>query len=222
MSGRPLTRRLNEVVPVVLEARSKLSWDEEDIKFILVTWSEIRHQIGLKPYIKTKEKAYTYVCELLNKKMVKSYTAKQVADKLKNMVKVFKDKVDNNNRTGSKRMIISEEEEAAFGSSSSARPEFLLNSNGPGQTYRADAEQEADIETFNGENQEHEDEPASQNVSEPAPKKKKLTVAQELHQARIEKQDQFERYMEEKKIYNQQKLEAYNRRTDLLERFLNE
>lgn len=60
MAGRQVLRSLNEAA---VETRSKLNWDEEDIKFILVTWSEIRDQIGTKPHIKSKEKAYAYVSQ---------------------------------------------------------------------------------------------------------------------------------------------------------------
>lgn len=187
------------------------------VRFMLVTWSSIRDQIGTKPFIKTKEKAYAHVCQLLNIELEKSYTTKQVGDKIKNMFKSFKDKVDNNNQTGRQRLTITADEEAAFGASSSARPEFVLNSVGPGQTFRANREQ--DVEPVNSD---HEDELRSQREIEPAPKKKKFSVAQELYQARVEKQEQFEKYLEQKQMYNQKKLEAYNRRTDILDRFLND
>lgn len=110
----------------------------------------------------------------MNAEKNKSYTVKQVADKLKNMLKVYKDKVDNNNRTGSKRMLISVDEEAAFGASSSTRPEFLLNSNGPGQTYRDDLQNQEEVDGRNSGSEEMEVHENDRNV-EPVQKKKKKT-----------------------------------------------
>lgn len=196
---------------------SKVTWDDEDTRFVLINWSEIRKDLGKKVHLKNKEKAYAYLCQLLNTEKEKSYTNKQVGDKIRNMEKNFREKLDNNSRTGRRHMIISEEEEAAFGSSSSARPEYLLDSNGPGQNYRGtEDEEENELESAaDGE--------VNQSVevtNEPPPKKKKLIVAQVLQQGIIEKKEQFKSYMEMREKNHKERLEAYNRRTDVLERFL--
>lgn len=117
-------------------------------------------------------------------------------------------------------MPISEEEEAAFGGRSSNRPEYLLESTGPGRTLR--------LEENNGnssDDEAHESNDEAQ--TQPPAKKKKRSIAEELFQARVDRDEQFNKFLalkekelEAKVQMNTLKLQSYNQRTHALERFL--
>lgn len=78
--------------------RTKLTWQSAETKFILISWSELKDQIGKSQELKTKEKAYTSITGKLNQEFAKNFTSKQVADKLKNLARTFREKIDNNDR----------------------------------------------------------------------------------------------------------------------------
>lgn len=206
---------------------TKIVWEENEIKFLLIYWADIKDSVGKKPSLKTKEKAYSVICEQLNESKGTRYTSKQVGDKIKNMMRAFKEKLDNNNMTGRSRMAISKEEENAFEGGSAARPEFLLNSNGPGQTFKESEEGLNEVEV---QEREPESELEADKDSELVPaKKKKLSMVDELHQSRLDRQEQFDRFMalreneaKEKSVLKAKKIDAYERRTQVLERFLDQ